>query len=241
MMNAYDSYGLDGLYQLSSLVNEAAAGDILRSNYTVLRSGALSRDGDQILARSSVCCLCGIRPSSELDHFLPKEHFPEFAALSVNLVPACGICNKRKGEGWRASEGVPAYLHAYLDSLPTTKRFLRAKLSITDDSIVISFRIKRTKGMPRSTVDLVRSQFEYFELGTAYAENATELIAEKLGSIEEYYAEDGAASVRKYLDRDARSATRPYGMNHWKPAVLRAAANSSEFCNGGFRLPMINL
>jgi len=35
----------------------------------------------------------GIGTPRNLDHFLPKTHFPQFAILPCNLVPACRDCN----------------------------------------------------------------------------------------------------------------------------------------------------
>ena len=163
------------------MIGDQAVGKTLRSNYPVLRSGALASDGGQILARSSVCCLCGLRATSELDHFLPKELFPEFSALSLNLVPVCSVCNKRKGEVWREQGSEPAFLHAYLDQLPSSESFLQATLDFTAGVVLPSFQINRTPGMSEEAFNLLCTQFERLD-NTAYAEDAVELLVEKLGA-----------------------------------------------------------
>lgn len=43
------------------------------------------------------CAFCGLSEDAELDHFLPKSKFPEFGFFDQNLMPICGVCNKRKG------------------------------------------------------------------------------------------------------------------------------------------------
>jgi hypothetical protein len=40
------------------------------------------------------CPFCGgIGTPRNLDHFLPKAHFPQFSVLPRNLIPACRDCN----------------------------------------------------------------------------------------------------------------------------------------------------
>ena len=219
---------------LSTVIKLDDTAEKLRSNYGILRSGALSEDGAQILARSRICCLCGLRDTSELDHYLPKQIFPEFAAYTVNLIPVCGVCNKRKDEHYRTDEGYPAFIHAYLDVLPQSERFLVAKLSL-DNAVLPSFQVVRAPAMPESTYQILASQFDRFQLATFYSEEAIELLVEKHGAIIDYFDDGGASTVKKYLHREARSIEQRLGLNHWKPVILTAAADSEEFCRGGFR------
>lgn len=48
------------------------------------------------------CPFCGgIGTPHNVDHFLPKSHFPQFSVLPHNLVPACRDCNMgSKGHGF---------------------------------------------------------------------------------------------------------------------------------------------
>ncbi len=236
ILDAYSTYRLEQIYDLTSVIDDDSIKAALDSNYPVLRSGSLSLVGGEILARSRICCLCGVRPTAELDHFLPKTKFPEFSALTINLVPVCGVCNKRKGNEWVTPAGDPLFLHAYLVNLPLDRRFLRAHLLVDLQSVSFTFFIKRIPDMTKATTSLLRAQFDYFDLQTAYRENAIELLAEKAGAIKDYYADGGAEQVRVYLRREARSVARSYGLNHWKTASLHALSRSDEFCEGGFRL-----
>lgn len=235
VLSAYSDYMVGDTSSLSSVIKDKATAKKLRSNYPILRSGAMANDGAEILARSRVCCLCGLRDTSELDHYLPKQIFPEFAAYSVNLVPVCGVCNKQKDEDFRNDDGGLAFIHAYLDELPSSERFLAATLSF-DNAVLPSFELLRSPGMAGETFDVLTSQFNRLGLRTIYAEEAVELLAEKYGAIEEYFADGGPDTVQKYLRRDALSAKRYFGLNHWKPAILTAAADSVRFCDAGFRL-----
>lgn len=63
------------------------------------------------------CPFCGgIGRPRNLDHYLPKAYFPQFAIAPLNLVPSCRDCNMDgKGENFAilASEQI---LHPYLDN-----------------------------------------------------------------------------------------------------------------------------
>lgn len=235
VLSAYDAYMVGSTSSFTSVITDENVANELRSNYSVLRSGSLAGDGAEILARSKICCLCGLRDTSELDHYLPKQIFPEYAAFTQNLVPVCGICNKTKGQEFRNGSGGPSFFHAYLDELPSSQRFLTANL-IFQNVVLPQFELVRCPGMTAKTFAVLESQFERLELGTLYAEEAIELLTEKYGALGDYYAEGGSTAVGEYLSRDARSAERHYGVNHWKPTVLAAAATSAQFCSSGFKL-----
>jgi hypothetical protein len=94
----------------------------------------------------------------------------------------------------------------------------------------------QTPGLPDETFRVLTSQFDYFELNMVYSEEAVELLAEKSGAIEDYFVEGGHRQVAKYLHREAQSIRRRVGLNHWKSAMLTAAADSADFCAWGFRL-----
>lgn len=235
VFGAYSQYKSGELCSLEPVIGDEIIAEKVRSNYVVLRSGALVDDGAKILARSRICCLCGLRASSELDHYLPKEIFPEFAVYTVNLVPACGVCNKAKDEAYKTDCGDPAFIHAYLDQLPTTERYLRVTLTF-DDGVIPSFEVIQTPGMSIETYGVLASQFERLNLATVYSDEAVELLDEKKVAIQEYFCESGSTSVAKYLQREARSAAQRLSLNHWKPTILSAVAESPEFCGGKFRL-----
>lgn len=62
------------------------------------------------------CPFCGdIGHTKNLDHFLPKTHFPEFSVMPLNLVPSCRDCNMgEKGQAY-ATVADEQVLHPYID------------------------------------------------------------------------------------------------------------------------------
>lgn len=76
----------------------------------------------------SHCPLCGSANPSQLEHYLPHAHYPEFTVFSWNLVPTCSLCNPKRGH--RAHEpGHPDPLvHPYLEPELAFRPFLSARI-----------------------------------------------------------------------------------------------------------------
>ncbi|AHY49221.1 MULTISPECIES: HNH endonuclease [Bradyrhizobium] len=64
------------------------------------------------------CPMCGSPATGTLDHFLPKETFPEFSVMAANLIPACTHCNSSaKGRKYQGADVDEWPLHPYFDTL----------------------------------------------------------------------------------------------------------------------------
>ncbi|HTW16727.1 MAG TPA: hypothetical protein VMF51_16450 [Nocardioides sp.] len=203
----------------------------LQGNYDLLRYTKRRDIGLRLLRRSKKCCMCGHRDSGQLDHYLPYSLFPEFTALTVNLIPVCAVCNLTKSDTYRRADGGAAYLHAFRDELPNLEQFLVATVDI-DDTVVVDFVVEQPSSMSDAVFETLRSHFELLELAELYGTQATELMFEKLVMLHEA-AEDGGSAVAYYLEREAASIAARRGNNHWEPVALRALAASNAFCNGG--------
>lgn len=62
------------------------------------------------------CPACGEDGTpNTLDHYLPKNVFPEFSVTIVNLFPMCDICQGAKGVKINNDEGERIFIHPYFD------------------------------------------------------------------------------------------------------------------------------
>lgn len=68
----------------------------------------------------NLCLMCGSLKSGTLDHYLPKNHYAEFAVFSKNLIPACS-CNTLRKDTIIGNPG-ERIIHPYFDD------FLDARL-----------------------------------------------------------------------------------------------------------------
>ncbi|WP_312367763.1 hypothetical protein [Ensifer sp.] len=93
-------------------------------------------------ANSGKCCsMCGSLGSTQVDHYLPRKHFPEFAVFKPNLFPICG-CNQSKQHKTIGSNPGERFLHPAYDR------------KISDRGIFV--RIREHGGTPTYTVSFVK-------------------------------------------------------------------------------------
>lgn len=93
-----------------------AIGDEQRQLYENRKS--VKRFNDLRNQQLPSCPMCGSPGTGTLDHFLPKETFPEFSVMAANLVPACTHCNSSaKGRKYQGASSDEWPLHPYFDTL----------------------------------------------------------------------------------------------------------------------------
>lgn len=212
--------------------------DILKSNADYLRRRYFGSLRGAILAAgpTNKCPYCYQFRASQVDHYLPKAHFGEYAIYASNLVPICGKCNGIKLNRYQRSGGGRRYLHPYFDQLPMNSTpFIAAKLSI-GSSVIITFHIVRSPEMSDELWDVLSTHFTDLDLGTRYMEEATETMMTMLSSFYTHFARGGAEEVHDQLTIEKRSKENWYGPNHWWPVTLGVLAESQEFCDSGFKI-----
>ena len=62
-----------------------------------------------------VCPMCGSLSTCTIDHYLPKNLYPEFSFFSINLLPACN-CNIKRKEIIKGNNINERILHPYFDN-----------------------------------------------------------------------------------------------------------------------------
>lgn len=173
------------------------------------------------------CPYCGATTNETHDHYLPAQHFPEFAVNPLNLVPSCFRCNTTKDDDWLSPAGERRYLHFYLDPIPDVI-FLHVDL-ITRPPIVGAgalFRIEQA-GMDDPTWGLIRRHFERLHLLELYNESANDEIAEMLQDGWDHLAA-GGVDARAFLAQQASSEARIFGRSNWRAVLLRALSAHPE-------------
>jgi hypothetical protein len=196
---------------------------------TALRGDLLKRI---IVAR---CPFCGISESSTLDHYLPKEHYPEFSVFPKNLVPSCAVCNTRKRDRiLEQGTDVRMFLHPCFDSIPDTG-FLTVRTRMEADALVVSYRLTRPAGMPARTFQHLRSHFTELDLADRYRRMGLEHLGNQYPALRRAYgAAEDAERVAEKLVEGAQDFEGVSGPNYWLAKLYRALAANDAFCDGGF-------
>lgn len=171
------------------------------------------------------CPYCGgIGTPRNLDHFLPIAHFPQFAVVPRNLVPACRDCNMDGEVDGYAMRPEDQIIHPYLDNeryFSDQWIFATYQVGNTGQPGVIAYFANPPANWPG--VDRLRAQnhFRDFGLSGRYSVKAAQLIGTTLAQIQQMrlngVKDDGIAQM--LLTPGVSSV--PFA-NHWQKGMYQA-------------------
>lgn len=209
--------------------------DALRGNYALVDNrGPLSVVRDAILAGTCAgqCPMCGLGQAKTLDHYLPKDSYPEFSVYALNLVPCCSSCNTAKGN--KVGDASRRFLHAYFDDISDYNSWLTCEVDVDFDSASFNFDVDST--IPETFRANARYQFESLQLRESYAKAALFDVLGRFDGFDQAYILDGSDGVKDEAAVLERQLSRSFGCHYWKVALYRGIQASRNFCDGGFRL-----
>ncbi len=181
---------------------------------------------DSLLAAAAGKCpyCCGIGNPSNLDHYLPKMHYPQFSVLPLNLVPACRDCNMgSKGNTYAKTKGTQV-LHPYFDgNCYTTDQWLFAKYiaGTHANPPVIDYTVIPPEHWNNDQKNRVETHFNTFNLRLRFSEVASSCLDDYLSQIKSLHHDSGDFEgskkiiIQPIIDRVSI-------VNHWKRAMCLA-------------------
>lgn len=120
ILQAYRDYeAAAGAAPANNPALSATLGKAMRNHYTAPPpKSALEGFISFIRNRMSpgVCPTCGAASSATVDHVYPKGPWPVFSFLSLNLVPACDQCNRKKNDNFSGATAEERPVHPYFDT-----------------------------------------------------------------------------------------------------------------------------
>ena len=184
------------------------------------------------------CPYCLIDKPRTIDHYLPKDNYPEFAVFPINLIPCCSSCNGKKGELW-IENGERVFINYYFDKIPDVK-FLRAVVSYDKSDIkyttLIKFHIIEDSSINAKTYNIIQKHFTRLDLIKEYEE----IVEEEISNIYDEVKSSTDIPVESFYDsirRRIRTNTNKYGKNYWK-VVLHEAILESNFINDVYEVTL---
>ena len=157
-----------------------------------------------LLVQAGCCMSCGIGDPDEIDHFLPKEHFPEFSILHKNLIPICGTCNQIKGENIPGEH--KDYFHPMFDDLPN-ERFINCDITYLDNIPKAHFSIN-----PLFNGSIIKKHFDNLNLAVRLEKKARQYFLQ----IKAIMAETNNAHAIQEIERDKIRLGILIGPLYWK-------------------------
>lgn len=210
--------------------------EAMRHAFTVETEPMTTLRGN-LLKRTTVarCPFCGINESSTLDHYLPKEQYPEFSVFPKNLVPSCAVCNTRKRDRiLDDGTNVRMFLHPCYDVIPEME-FLTVRTRMEVGALILSYRLTRPNGMLLPTFQHLRSHFTELDLADRYRRMGLEHIGGQYPALRRAYGSgQDAERVAEKLVEGAVDFEEVSGPNYWLAKLYRSLAANDDFCDGGF-------
>lgn len=174
------------------------------------------------------CQHCTLTSNESLDHFVPKDEFPEFAVHPLNLLPICLKCNQHKSHVWRKA-GVRKALNLYLDCLPDEQYlFVDVKFDQYNE-IDFEFYLDKPKLVSKAMFALIESHFGSLNLFSRMREKAIPVVSELINTISSRMGNLSYSEIAAEIKEAANSNKREFGANYWKSVVEIELLDSTPF------------
>ncbi|PHC48198.1 HNH endonuclease [Bacillus toyonensis] len=185
----------------------------------------------QELYYQAKCPYCGLNSPGTFDHYLPKEDYPDFAVLALNLIPCCEKCNSIKGDRWKAKNGDRLFINYYFDFVPQDK-YLFAEISFNKRSIAptVSYKILKNKQIDNQAFKIIESHYNKLNLCSRFESHANDEISSFFNETK-LAAQEGVNKETQKLTlmRKIKINTDRAGRNNWLVSLYEAILESSDF------------
>ncbi|EJM7152613.1 MULTISPECIES: HNH endonuclease [Vibrio] len=230
---AYEASGATGeLYTIQPLQNQEGDDPIvlgqlkksdlikLYGNYVVGKKKPARAVYDSLMiAADEKCPFCGgIGRPRNLDHYLPKAHFPQFSIVPVNLVPSCRDCNMDgKGEDFAATEAEQV-IQPYLDDVRYFNEqwlFARYLPGNDDEPGVIEYFVSPPEHWEDAQKQRVEKHFKDFDLSLRFSKEAGPRLVTLLAQYQALLDVPIDAATSKSIIFQRTIDASPF-VNHWE-------------------------
>lgn len=192
-------------------------------NLSSLKVEIIDAQDDSLKAE---CQYCNIGEPNTFDHYLPQVLFPEFSAISVNLVPCCSLCNTKKGESWLEHRN-RTIISYYYDSLPVSE-YLLCDIHYRNNIPIAEFQIDSNR-IPVDIRNVVTSHYAKLRLLERYKLRSNSEIIEVMDAITPHVGTFSYTQIKTNLLNEALQMRQRKGHNYWRAVVRKALANSDAF------------
>lgn len=178
-----------------------------------------------MLAADEKCPFCGgIGRPRNLDHYLPKAHFPQFSIVPMNLVPSCRDCNMDgKGEGFATTEAEQV-IQPYLDDDRFfNEQWLHARYLPGNDIEpgVIEYFVSPPDYWEPAQKQRVEKHFKDFELALRFSKEAGPRLAVLMAQYQALLENQVDDATSKNIIFQSVINASPF-INHWERVMCVA-------------------
>ena len=181
----------------------------------------------QTLPGNSYCQYCMVRTPDTFDHYIPKEKYCEFAVLSLNLIPCCDPCNRKKSDVW-IKNGNRIFINLYYDKI-VSYRVLYCSIKYSGNVPTVRFTIRKNKSLSQVQNDLIKKHYTKLELLNLFQDRANVVISETIKTINSVPKKMSSKNIKEFLINDANSSRAQYGINYWEALIKLELSKNKDF------------
>lgn len=186
------------------------------------------------------CFYCAVSPSQNIDHYLPKDQFPELSIEIYNLVPSCSKCNSTKSTYFSLDKD-KQLIHPYFNMEYYTSKWMYAY--INKDYVdhlcrpPITF-IAKPDNMNNQNKERLKNHFKVLRLNDIYVHESLSyllFLARRLDGLQN-------SQLRQEFLREESKKEYPedisfemMGPNWWKSVLCECLAEDQWYCEQGYK------
>ncbi len=183
-----------------------------------------------LLSARDECPYCGgIGVPRNLDHYLPKAHFPQYSVFPYNLVPACRDCNYDGKSNAFAIRPGDQIIQPYLDNDQFFLEqwvFANYHSGSTNESGYFEYYVNPPEKWCVIDKERVRKHFDCFDLSRRYAIHAAKELSNALRQIMRLEPTGpGNEEINNMLHIEIEAI--PF-VNHWRRIMYQALMKEFE-------------
>lgn len=178
-----------------------------------------------LAAAEEKCPFCGgIGRPRNLDHYLPKAHYPQFSILPINLVPSCRDCNMDGKRDEFATNEEEQLIQPYLDDQCFfTEQWIYARYlpGTNGEPGVIEYFVRPPEDWKTAQKHRVKKHFNDFRLDLRFSKEAGPRLVTYLAQIKSLTEIPLELEVAKSTILRPAIKVAPF-VNHWERVMCLA-------------------
>ncbi len=163
-----------------------------------------------------ICPSCGILPALTVDHYVPKDSYPDFSIYSSNLIWTCGTCNGKKLEYWKEAT-YRGIINFYIDDIPSFN-FLGCKVTSNNGVLKADYFIKEDK---LTNYPNIVKHFDKLKILNLYRDHIPTKLGEIIADLKSYKGIINERKLKRILITQYCQRRKDFGINDWKVGLLK--------------------
>lgn len=177
----------------------------------------------------ATCQYCTVNSVNSLDHFVPKDLFPEFSVHPNNLIPSCTKCNSKKLVRW-LNNNQHLFLNLYIDILPNIQ-YLFVELDVISlNNIDVKFKIDNLNNISISLYTVITSHYKELDLFQRFKDKSSDVIIELTNSIQASLSNGiSIIAIQKTIIDTCNLDKKHKGHNHYQIILKETLIQSANY------------